>query len=81
MKDRNERIYKTRDQIEADLAEWERKLGHAQQRRCELLSRWGKIPEHRRGLLGEFIERMDADIEWMENEKELCRLELQGMED
>ena len=81
MKVRKERIYKTRDQIEAELAEWERKLEHAQQRRCELISRWGELPEDRRGLLAEFIERLDADIEWMQNEKGLCRLELQGMED
>lgn len=76
----NERIYRTRREIMAEIEDWERKIGHAQERQRELNGKWDKIPAHKRALLGEFLERLEQDIAYMENMMALCECELQGME-
>lgn len=75
-----ERRIRSKREIEIEINQWKRKLIHAKCRLKELNARWDFIPESKRGLLGEFIERLETDIGWFEDEMALCECELRGRE-
>ena len=76
-----EKIMRTAADVREEMEAWRKKLQHAEERRCELLARWHSIDEMKRGLLAEFVERIEDDIIWMGNEIALCECELLGRED
>ena len=76
-----EKIMRTAADVREEMEAWRKKLQHAEERRCELLARWHSIDEMKRGLLAEFVERIEDDIIWMGNEIALYECELMGRED
>ena len=77
---KNERKIRGEREIKTEIRQWERKIVHAQDRIAELDAKHETIHESKRGLLAEFIERLESDIEWFEDEKALCECELRGRE-
>lgn len=75
-----EQRIRSKREIEIEINQWRRKLIHAKHRLEELNARWGDIHESKHGLLEEFIERLETDISWFEDEMALCECELRRRE-
>ena len=75
-----ERRIRSKREIEAEIRQWDRKIMHAWDRLAELDAKRAAVHESKIGLLTEFIEWLEDDIEWYKDEKALCECELTGRE-
>lgn len=80
MGDKGKVIYRSKEELLAELQEWQQKKAHAEARKCELNALWGRLPEEKIEKLAQFLQRLEGDIEWYENEIALRECELEGME-